>query len=574
MKRIVAIILAGFAVAPPAFAQAPAPTFVRFDAKDPPGVYTATIVQRGADCPGQPVLDDSVPVSAPTFLYAPCRPTLRLAFSSPQASVQLQSRALLLPAATLVASAHTASGAALDQVTIADPSSWKPVSLGAPDGTATIAYVDVRAEGANLGVDDLALSASPQPDTTVLGAPEPRTASGDARFTFGGNRSDVGEWRCALDGAALTRCPSPMSYTGLTPGAHTFRVAAVDGYGAVDATPAERTWTVLGPAPETPVPAGAEPVVGGDGTVTLNLGPGAGALECSVDGAPFVPCRSPVSLPRLSPGTHTVAVRSVDEDGRADPTPAVWTFAVPATGAPPTFPSEPSILPSAVPDVDRDRIPDTQEVLPLGNVPPVAGERGLATLISGTVYVKLPARLRQLSGFVPLKGVAALPVGTIVDARRGTLALETAADGRVPTDPRRRLSRSRLTAAIFQIRQARARRRVAPATAIATQLVLVTPPSADAGCRRLPPAKGVVRALEATAKGLVRVSGGASYAVGRDAAWRTVDRCGSTTTYVTRGIVRVHDKRHQRTFIVRAGHRYTVKAKLFQARKGRRAQPL
>jgi hypothetical protein len=557
MKRIVGMILAGFVVAAPAVAQTPAPTLVRFDGGDPSGRYSATLVQRGPDCLGQPVFDDSVPVSAPTFLFAPCRPTLRLSFPAPQASVQLMARALVLPATGLVASAHASTGLPLSTATIADPSSWKPVSLSSPDGTASIAYVDVRAEGANLGVDDLALSTRPQPDTSLSGGPAARTEAGDARFDFGGNRADVQGWRCSLDGAAFSPCASPVSYSGLGAGPHTFRVATVDGYGAVDASPAAHAWSVLGPLPDTPVPDGAQPVFD-KGTVTLDLGPGAGALECSVDGGAFAPCRSPVAISGLAPGPHTLAVRSVDQDGRPDATPAQWTFDVP------------SVFSSAVPDLDGDRIPDTQEILPLGNVPPIAGERGLARLISGTVYVKLPG-LRQLAGFVPLKGVAALPVGTIVDARRGTLALETAADGRAATDPRRRFSRSVLSAAIFQIRQARLRR---PSRAVATQLLLVTPPSADVACRRQPPAKGIVRSMSATAKGLVRVSGGASYGVGRDATWRTIDRCGSTTTFVRRGTVRVFDKERRRTVTVRAGRRYVVKAQIFQARKGQRAQPL
>jgi hypothetical protein len=370
----------------------------------------------------------------------------------------------------------------------------------------------------------------------------------------------VSDWRCSLDGGAPASCTSPVTYAGLGPGPHTFRVAAVDSYGGIDASPAAFAWTVLGPPPETRIPEGTQPIVDG-GTVTLDLGPAGPGLECSLDGGAFAPCGSPVTLTGLSPGPHTLAVRSVDADGRPDPTPAQWTFDVP--GAQPLIP----VFPSAVADVDRDRIPDTQEVLPLGNVPPIAGERSLATLISGTVYVKLPSNLRQLSGFVPLKGVAALPVGTIVDARRGTIGLDTAADGRAATDPRRRLSRSRLSAAIFQIRQQRARVRT---RAVTTQLVLVTPPAADLGCRRRPPAKGIVRSLRATAKGLVRVSGGGSYGLGRNATWRTIDRCGSTTTYVTRGIVRVFDKARGRTVTVRAGRRYIVKAKLFQARKGRR----
>ncbi|MDA0170087.1 hypothetical protein OJ998_13400 [Solirubrobacter taibaiensis] len=556
MKRIVAIVLAGLVAVPAAAAQTPAPTVVRFDSGDPPGLYVATLMQTGAGCTGQAVFDDTVPVSAPTFLFAPCRPTLRLSFATPQASVQLMARALVLPATELVARAHGLTGVTLGQAAVADPSSWKPLSLSSPDGAASIAYVDVRAEGANVGVDDLALSARPQPDTSVIGGPPSRTEAGDASFTFGANRPDVGAWRCSLDGAPFGVCTSPASYAGLAAGPHTFRVAAVDGYGAVDASPAAVVWTVLGPPPETQVPAGAQPVVG-NGTATLDLGDG--AFECSVDGAAFTRCSSPVSLSGLAPGRHTLAVRSVDEDGRADPTPAAWTFDVPDT---------PSVFPSAVPDVDADRIPDTQELLPLGNVPPIVGERGLARLISGTVYVKLPG-LKQLSGFVPLKGVAALPVGTIVDARQGTIGLETAADSRAATDPLRRLSQSRVAAAIFQIRQARQRRPSLRTQAVATQLVLATPPAADVGCRRQPPAKGIVRSLRATAKGLVRVSAGGSFGVGRDATWRTIDRCGSTTTYVTRGIVRVFDKERRRTVTVRAGRRFVVKAQIFKARKGR-----
>ena len=554
MKWIVALALAGLVVAPVAWAQTTAPTMVRFEAGDPPGLYVATLMQTSAACTGQPVFDDTVPVSAPTFLFAPCRPTLRLSFATPQASVQLMARALVLPATELIARAHGLTGVTLGQASVADPSSWKPLSLSSPDGAASIAYVEVRAEGANVGVDDLALSARPQPDTSVLGGPPSRTEAGEASFTFGANRPDVGGWRCSLDDAPFAACTSPASYAGLPAGPHTFRVAAVDGYGAVDASPAAVAWTVLGPPPETRVPAGAQPVIG-NRTATLDLGDG--VFECSVDGEAFTRCGSPVSLSGLAPGRHTLAVRSVDDDGRVDLTPAAWAFDVPG---------ESPVISSAVPDLDADRIPDTEEILPLGNVPPIVGERSLARLISGTVYVKLPARSaglkQQLPGFVPLKGVAALPVGTVVDARRGTIGLETAADSRAATDPLRRLSRSRVSAAIFQIRQAMQRRPSLRTRAVATQLVLATPPAADVGCRRQRPAKG-----------LVRVSAGGSFGVGRNATWRTIDRCGSTTTYVTRGIVRVFDKERRRTVTVRAGRRYVVKAQIFKARKGRQASP-
>ena len=226
----------------------------------------------------------------------------------------------------------------------------------------------------------------------------------------------------------------------------------VDVYGAVDASPAEYAWSVLGPPPETPANPGATPIVNGD-TVTIDFGPRGPAYECSVDGGAFTPCTPPFTATGLAPGPHTIDVRAVDADGRADPSAARYAFDVP---------NRPSVAPanSAETDLDRDQIPDATETLPLGNVPPVAGVRTLASLVSGTVYVKLPAtaprpqQVRALPGFVPLKGIAALPIGTIVDARRGTLSLQSAGDGRLESDPRRRTSRATLSEAIFRIRQA------------------------------------------------------------------------------------------------------------------------
>ena len=563
-------VVVALSVTASAAAQTPAPTMLRFDATDPPGHYSASLVQRSSDCTGQLFLSDTIAHSAPSFLFAPCRPTLRLAFAVPQASVELFTRALVVTAPELVATAHTVTGASVT-VTMADPSTWRPVVLAAPGGAGSIDYVDLRAEGADIGVDDLAISSLPQPDTEVLSGPQARTEADQATFSFGANRPDIAGWRCALDGAALAACAPPVSYSRLAQGPHTFRVAAVDAYGAVDPSPTERAWKVLGPPPDTRLVPGAQPVISA-GTVTIDFGSADGGttrFECSVDGGAFSACTPPFTVAGLDPGTHTIDVRAVDADGRADPTPERFTFDVP--GARSAISSGVSIT-----DLDHDHIPDPEEILPLGNVPPLAGVRTLATLISGTVYVKLPLMARSglqagpLSGFVPLKGIAALPVGTIVDARRGALALQTSADGRSLGDRRRQLGRARLTAAIFQIRQARLRRAALRARPIPTDLVLISAPTAEIGCRATIPAKGVVRTLSASAKGLFRVNGGASRAEGRNAAWHTTDRCNGTVTRVTRGRVAVYDKARRRTVTVRAGQRYLARARLFQARKGRR----
>ena len=54
-------------------------------------------------------------------------------------------------------------------------------------------------------------------------------------FSF--TATEPATFMCRLDGAAFAPCTSPMSYTNLTAGSHTFQVAAADGSFNVDASP-------------------------------------------------------------------------------------------------------------------------------------------------------------------------------------------------------------------------------------------------------------------------------------------------------------------------------------------------
>ena len=171
-------------------------------------------------------------------------------------------------------------------------------------------------------------------------------------------------------------------------------------------------------------------------------------------------------------------------------------------------------------------------------------------LLSGEVFVKLPAGatataftsgLRvpfQSSGFLPLKGVAAVPMGSTLDTRSGEVALTAAINGQ-PARSRRQLRReARFRAGIFAIRQARRSRKAKRSKRIPPRAELASPPGAETPCQPSGPAKGVaVRSLSTTAKGVFRTVGGAATVAPAKgtATFITTDRCDGTVTEVCRG---------------------------------------
>jgi hypothetical protein len=255
--------------------------------------------------------------------------------------------------------------------------------------------------------------------------------------------------------------------------------------------------------------------------------------------------------------------------GGATPTPSSSPGAADGDGdgVPDSLDNCPADANAGQTDIDKDGIGDACELLPDGNVRPVAGKRALVRLVSGRVFVKLPGSpAKQAAGFVPLKGIAAIPVGSVVDSRRGALAMTAAANGLSARQ------RATLSAGIFKIKQ-RAARKGRRRAKTPVDMVLVSAAGAERKCRRTHPAKkGVVRSLRAGGKGVFRTVGGASTTTARNATWTTTDRCDGTVTKVTKGKVVVAARGKRRPVTVRAGHSFTARAKLFAARRGHRGR--
>ena len=193
---------------------------------------------------------------------------------------------------------------------------------------------------------------------------------------------------------------------------------------------------------------------------------------------------------------------------------------------------------------------------PLGPPPPapVIGQTVVLSEISGSVSVR-PAGQRA---FVPLTAAPVeVPVGSVVDASRGTLRLRSARDAAGRTQS------ARFFGTRFQVSQSRSGRGF-------TDLRIVggRPP----GCR--PTFAARARAAVAQRRrrrsprrnlwgrdrgGRFRTHGRNSVATVRGTTWLTSERCAGTLVRVTKGAVRVRDLRRRRTVTVRAGHSYLAR---------------
>ncbi|MBL8916117.1 MAG: OmpA family protein [Archangium sp.] len=169
------------------------------------------------------------------------------------------------------------------------------------------------------------------PDTSFTSTPPALTSSSTASFAF--TSPEAGAlFECSLDGAAFTTCTSPQSLSGLADGAHTYRVRAVDALGNADPTPASFTWTVDTTAPDTTIVTGPPASTSSQSaTLTFTSSEAGSTFECSLDGAAFSACTSPLVVNGLAEGAHTVRVRSIDAAGNVDPTPATHSWTVDRT---------------------------------------------------------------------------------------------------------------------------------------------------------------------------------------------------------------------------------------------------
>lgn len=189
--------------------------------------------------------------------------------------------------------------------------------------------------------DDVLNDDDMPPRTTLVSGPSNPSITTSATFTFRGTDNltpgrHLG-YQCRLNSDLeehFVPCTSPMTYTGLGLGTHTFEVRAIDLAGNVDQSPELKVWTIIPPPPDTTPPmtsidAGPDVrTVLTDATFIFSSDEAGSSFECALDNEPFAPCTSPKQYTGLSVDTHEFFVRATDAAGNTDPSPALAAWSI------------------------------------------------------------------------------------------------------------------------------------------------------------------------------------------------------------------------------------------------------
>jgi hypothetical protein len=299
---------------------------------------------------------------------------------------------------------------------------------GLADGVHTY---DVRATN-SAGIPGPATTKTWTVDTTppgapsVTGAPTGTVATDAATLTLGGEAGAT--FRCSVDGGGFATCTSPLSLTGLADGNHTVSVKQIDTASNTGTLVTTKAWTV-----DTSVPAApstdSEPettTTETDATVTFTTPVGL-AAECSLDGAPYVACASPVAVDGLAVGAHTMQLRMVNTAGTAGAARSI-TWEVKAPAAAPIAPvptTKPAATPAKTTPAAPAATPPATTIVPAACVsrrsvtvhwklPAGAKAKGFKVLVDGKVVQRLSAKARAFT--VALNGRPAAAVKVQVKA--------------------------------------------------------------------------------------------------------------------------------------------------------------
>jgi uncharacterized delta-60 repeat protein len=185
---------------------------------------------------------------------------------------------------------------------------------------------------------------SDPPDTAITAKPAAFSRATSATFGWSGTDTAGGSgvvgYQYQLDGGPWTKTAlASQTFSGLSDGSHSFKVAAIDAVGNIDASPDSFGWTVDTQAPDTTITAKPPalsnlsfPTFSWSGTDTAG-GSGVASYQYQMDNGDWVPTTSTSqTVFGVFDGNHTFRVEAIDAAGNIDPSPASYSWTVDMTG--------------------------------------------------------------------------------------------------------------------------------------------------------------------------------------------------------------------------------------------------
>jgi hypothetical protein len=125
---------------------------------------------------------------------------------------------------------------------------------------------------------------------------------------------------------------SPVTYTNLSTGPHTFAVKVIDQAGNVSPSATTYTWTIDLVAPTPSITSGpSNPTTSRVATFAFTSNEVGSTFLCNLDTGGYSACTSPKSYTGLGLGTHTFQVKVTDRAGNTNPTPASFSWTIKTT---------------------------------------------------------------------------------------------------------------------------------------------------------------------------------------------------------------------------------------------------
>jgi len=175
------------------------------------------------------------------------------------------------------------------------------------------------------------------PDTWITEGPPATVENGTVHFSWIGSDLDgsVAGYDYRMDTAPwIFTTNTSKTFTGLSNGTHRFEVAAQDEDGISDPAPDYKDFTVLLNSPPETVIATAPNATTRQRDATFvwrgsDVDGHVVSYQCQLDGSPWVTtAATSATYLNLSSGSHTFSVKSKDNKGLEDPTPAQVAFTI------------------------------------------------------------------------------------------------------------------------------------------------------------------------------------------------------------------------------------------------------